>query len=583
MAQNDKKRDEALLQAAADDRDCLKFACDQFADHINSLVGTHFRKNGSENPVPNNKFAVLLNTLMPLLAGKNPQVGVTTKKQALYSVSMAFENAFPQRLDQLDYENSTRRQTASAVFAPMGISKIGREYIRTEMVDGIPMRVTEPYDREVLLEDFVYDTQAKTWRDVQYAADRTEVDFERFMDTYEGEMTPDARDSFAAKGRDRHSSSRDDGGRVAEVSRSDGTYRGQYRKTLPIWSFWCRDEERIKIFDAIRDGTRLIDIPYQGPVEGPYHFLNFTDVPGEILGLAPAAILRDIVDALNLSLNKAIKQAEIQKTLYGFRDAETADLVRTQPDGYTFNSQTPEVFQTVRVGGADQANVGMAVTAGHVLDEMFPLTLLGGFGASSPTATQDSILQGNAGRAVAYMAYRVHTFQRSKLRHIAEDMWADQLYDPDITYTPPGSRLVFKLSFAPEVRYGSFPEYDIDLVPFSMVATSPNERWNEIVQFVQAVVIPAAPFMAQQGDYINWKEYINGWAKAKGYEAEFQRFIIHGDRQAMMKPSGGRPTPMQSSSARGNHAAQGRPQATEQLAQMLIGGQKSNGTREGSY
>lgn len=582
------KRIRSLLVAADEDRKQLQFYRDKFHENIKILVGRHYSDDGSEQPVPINKFALMLDVLTPMLAGKTPAAYVTTKSKAHKQTALAMQLAFPKRLKQVNYRDAARQVFAASIFSPMGIAKVGREFVRTETdEDGTEFNVTRPYVYPITIDDFVFDMDAKRWCDVQYAGDRCDVDYDEFMEA--GGFEPGVEDYLeAAKNRYDHPD--DERGRVAEISRGNQKKREQYRDTMSVWYIWCRHDNTVKVFDRLRDGRLLKTIEFEGPEDGPYHFLSYTDVPGQILGLAPAAKLRDVVEAINMAWNKAVDGADRQKTLYEFRDAATASLARTLPDGHTYHSNVPNNVQAVRFGGAEQTNIGMAMTADNVFDQLgYPLSLLGGMGAGSPTATQDSILQGNATRSIGQMANRVQEFHASVFEHLGNDMWDDHLFDPDMTYTPTGSRLVFTVSFAPDKRWGEFGDYDIQIVPYSMSESTPAERWRGIAQFMQTFVMNAMPYMQQQGISVNWWEFIIGYAKANGWENEVIDFMIHTQRKQMgvSDEDARKPATTTRVNERVNRStANPRSQGME-LAKMLMGGNMAapggNGQSGGAY
>lgn len=585
MAKSEDKMIQDLTRAACDDRSVMDFAQQKYKENVKLMVGQHYSDEGSENPVPDNRFALLPTVLVPWLAGQKPAVEVTTMDPGLQQTAAAFELAFEPRLDQVRYESMARSCLVSSLFSPFGICKVGRKHKKTVDTDDGEIKVTEPYANEVLFEDFVYDTQARRWQDVQYAADRIEVQFDKFMDE-NPDIKPEVRDKLAA--RQKNATGVTDGEhRVSEISSGTGRHRGQYIDTIPIWMFWCRESERIKLIDDLHGGVLIKSMPYKGPMDGPYHFLSYHDVPGQIMPLSPAAILRDAFEGINLGWNKAIAQAEIQKSVYGFRDETVANIVRNLEDGHTFNSQTPQEFQRVDIGGAHQSNVGIAQFMSNVFDNQgYPLNLLGGLGAQSPTATQDAILQGNAGKLIAQMAHRKLTFDQSICEHLAEDMWDDEMFDPELEYTPPGAkRSRFKRSFAPETRVGKFPKYKIRVVPFSTMSLSPRERWGQIMQFVQTTIMPALPTMAQQGIYINWPDLISGWAKANGLSYEMDRALIIAQRQQASGDGAPTKAPVTTRNyERSSGGGGGNPQQhAMQMANMMISSNQGGGGGQGGY
>ena len=584
MGEAEKKQHDNLLRAARDDGDVLDFAQKRYKEAVQLMVGQHYSRNGSPNPVPDNKLALLQIVLHPILAGQKPAVDVTTTERGLEPTAFGFKLAFPELLDDVDYEEMSRACLASSLLSPFATCEVGRELVKTvETDDGDKVKVTHLFAKEVQFEDFRFDTQAKRWSDTQYQASREDVQFEKFMDE-NTDLDDETRDALSAA---QKGSEGDDGeSRVSDIGRGKTAHRGQYLETMTIWKFWCRDSGTIKLFNDLNDGIFIKDLPYTGPKNGPYHRLHYHDVPGQTIPLSPAAILRDVIEAINMGWNKAFAQAEAQKSVYGFRDAELATLIQNLADGGTYQSHQPEIIRT-DIGGPHQSNIGIAQIANNIFEQSgYPLSLLGGLGAGSPTATQDAILQGNAGRLIAQMAYRKYAFDQSICEHLASEIWDDEMFDPDLEYRPPGYRgSPFKISFAPEARMGKFPKYKIRVVPFSSAVHSPEEQWENFKRLIMEVIIPGGPMMAQQGIQVDWAKFIRGYAESKGFDAPVRDAILFSATRP--QPDGdapGKPAATTRKYERISKSSGQNPQARAMdMANMLMAPKNQGGQQGGAY
>jgi hypothetical protein len=592
MGEAEDKKFARLCRAADESYEVLDYSRRVFKQNVKLMVGQHFAEDGSDAPVPDNKFALLESVLKPLLAGQKPSVEVTTQDpdRRLQRTAKAFEAAFPIRLDQVRYEEMQDGCLSSSLFSPFGICEVGRrvdKVVKDE--DGEPVTYTDPTVEETLFEDFVYDAQAKRYGDAQFAGSCTDANLEAFLD-HNTDIKPEIRDKIVAENQ------RDGGvvdeGRTSDISGQPSRHTTRYIETFRVWKIWCRDAGEIKLVyapGALRNGILLKTLPYTAREEGPYHFLHYHDVPGQILKLSPAAVLRDAFEAINLGWNKAIAQAEDQKSVYGFRDPDVANLIRTLADGHTFQSQSPNEFARIDLGGAHQSNVGIAQVFSNVFEQSgYPLGLLGGLSHQSPTATQDAILQGNAGKLIQNMAYRKHRFDQGIVEQMAADMWDDERFAPEgLRHYPRGGiRAMVDLDFAPEQRYGEFPKYKIAVLPYSTMVLSPQQKWAQAIQFIQTTLLPAAGLMAQQGNYINWTEIISGYAKANGISHEMGKAIIMGMRDStMLQAGGGSNAPTERNYRRISESSGNNPQARamEQASMLMSGANGNQGGGQGAY
>ena len=184
MGEAEKAVIEDLLRADDDDQSALEFACRKFKENVQLLVGQHYSEDGSPNPMPDNKLALLSTTLSPVLAGKDPQVEVTTMDRGLMRTAVSMQQAFPERLGEVHYAEMSKGCLASSLLSPFAICEVGREYTKTVSDGDDDVHVTKAFVREVLFDDFGYDAQAKRWCDVQYARSRIDVLYDRFMDEH---------------------------------------------------------------------------------------------------------------------------------------------------------------------------------------------------------------------------------------------------------------------------------------------------------------------------------------------------------------------------------------------------------------
>lgn len=573
-------RSSALLECAQEDREALKVYCENFATASRILSGTHYSADGAKNKVPYNTYAMAQNVLTPLLAGRRPAASIETKVQKYQTSRLRFELALAKRLEQLHYAEVARQALVTSLYASMAIVKVGRE--RKGVVTsfaGEDVDVSLPYFGNVLLEDFAFDTQARDWRSIQYAANRVWVDYERYMD--EADLESGAKDHLKATMFGEDPNERSTTERVSEISRGNRNRRSQYRKSLALWEFWLPDTQTVRVYSSLYDPHCIEEYEYKGPDYGPYHRLSYMLVPGQIMPLAVESLWRDLTEVMNSLINKVIRQADRQKTLTAYNDEEVLARIQDTPDGGSYYNANPSSWAETKHGGAEQVTIGVIGLAKNLFEEISGnLPLLGGTAAASGTATQDQMLSGAATQRIADMAHLSHEFHREVCTSIAADLWDDQLFTENLYYSPPGFRgEPIKMNFDPETRFGTFPEYDLKIEPFSMSVVSPQTQMAQIDQFVERRIIPAAQAMAAQGIQFDWKEYIKEWARANNVSERMARMVLlSGPNRQSDQEGSGKPASTQRNYVRENRSTSSNHGMFGEMTKMLMGGGGQNGS-----
>jgi hypothetical protein len=296
---------------------------------------------------------------------------------------------------------------------------------------------------------------------------------------------------------------------------------------------------------------------YYGPKTGPYHYLVLTQpVPNNPFPIAPVGIWYDLHVLANRVMKKQMERAENQKTLIvvdpsaadqaeDMRDAQDSEIIFGNPD-------SAEMFSTK---GAEQELQGSLSNLQTWFNYMSGNPdQLAGMQSNAATATQATILEGNASSTMEDSRTTIYDFTSG----INSDMAWYLHYDPLIDQTMIARRRegvsendynfdVQELHLTPAQRRGEHFHYVFKIKPRSMSSIDPLVMSKRVMEFATNVV-PAltsaaqicsqmmVPFNLQRAitdlaDQLGLSDYVQEWFQ----DPEFQ------NRIALMMATGPQP------------------------------------------
>lgn len=487
---------------------------------LRQYVGANYSEGGASNLVPVNMIEFGINTLVRHLVASNPRVLVTTPYRKLKPTALDLELALNYLLEQIDFQRTMRQQVYEALFS-IGIVKVGLEPFSTVEIDGFRHDVGQPYVDVVPLDDWVHDMTARRYEAVQFAGHKYRVPLEWAQANHRWDRV--ARRNLKAVAIRTFNEEGDEGddALIAE----DTSYDDQLYEETEIWFIWLPQPNLIVEFASEearggdgKTGWRPLSIrPWDGPENGPFHLLNFFDVPSQSIGLSYTQIMLDLHMLINNLFRKAGRQAERQKTVTGVRGTATDDGERILEanDGDMIRLDDPNAVREFRFGGADQGTLGMVVMARDWFNRMSGnLDLLSGISAMSDTATQDTMLNQNASKRVADMSDRFVKNVSRIVRDLAWYLFTDPLIEIPIVKRIPGLEdIEIPSSFGPKEREGEFLDYNIRIEPYSMQYRPPSARLRTMMEVFQNFVMPYLQLMQQQGIAIDFPRLLKTIAR----------------------------------------------------------------------
>lgn len=501
---------------------------------VREYVGKHYSGNGTLDRVPVNMLWMAVQIYGRNLAARAPQVNVKAKYGELAPAAALFELEINHALDEVKFGKTLRLAVIDALFS-VGILKTGLDRSGTVNISGKDLDVGHPFVERVSLDDFVIDMAARCWEEARFVGSLHRVRVEDLLatglynDAALREAFQDDNDPEAVF------DGMDEGGteRTEQISRSSGGIEF-LDKMVSVWEIFLPFERKIVVLpEGGRMGRPLAEYSWEGPEDGPYRILGFSDVPDQVMPLSPIANLIDQHDLINRLYRKSGRQAERQKTWYGVKPGGEEDANRAVQvsDGGVVRMDDPKAINEVSVGGVDQATLAFLLHAKDVFVWLGGnLDLLGGLSPQSDTVGQDAMLQQASSRLAADMKDRVFDFVKGIARDFGWYVWTDPIRRGSMTTNLPGSDIQIQVDFSPETKEGDFLDYNFDIDPYSKGGTTPGEQLAKLRQLMESFVMPLFPLMQAQGVGINLTTLLRKAGKYAGLE-ELEEIIIYTEPQ----------------------------------------------------
>lgn len=484
---------------------------------IRQFVGGAWSDGGAPDRVPVNFLEMALNIYRRQVAARAPRVMVRSKNGDNISFADDLEIALNIAIEDMKFDDTMRRWVLEAMFG-MGVLKVGLAPSDQREIMGFTHDPGQPFADVVDFEDFVFDITAKRWDQVQFCGNRYALPLEAVQDLKmfpKKKLSKYERRTTNEQGDEKISNMVDDGGSYGEES---------YMDLVELWDIWLPYENVVATFQTdpnggIEEREPLRVVEWDGPEGGPYHLLSFGDVPGQIMPLPPAALMIDLHELGNRVFRKLGRQADRQKTVTLVASANQDDgrRITSANDGDAIAVDRPEATKDVRYGGVDQSGLAFFQQL-RQLTSYFGgnLETLGGLNNATNTASQEQLVKNQATMRIADMQERATAASTAVIKAIAFYMWNDPVRAYRIPKKIPNSDMTIMSEMKPEKRNGEFPDYAIEIVPFSMQSRTPSERLQTAMQVMQTYILPMSQLLQQRGLVPNIEAFLKMSAELSG-------------------------------------------------------------------
>ena len=457
---------------------------------IRQYVGKHYADGGADNVVPTNMLELAVTIYTRQLAARAPRAMISTGIPSLLPYAKNMELALNQVPDEIFLGRTLRRAVVEAIFN-LGVVKVG---ICAKGHTVLGHDYGEPFVDIVTLDNYFCDMAAKSMESIQYEGNDYWLPLQVARDmTGNAKLEPDD-----------HTVTGDDGGERAEGISTDENVQ-EYGKRVWARDVWIPDTGQLVTY-GVKTKKQMTDpIDWDGPENGPYRKLSFSDVPGNLMPLAPIALMLDLHELANNLFRKLGNQAMDKKTVAAFpggNDESVAALKAAQDgEGLKYYGGKPE---PITVGGIDPATLAMFLQCKDLFSYFAGnLDSLGGLAPMTETVGQDQMLSAAANGRMDYMRDQTIDFAKGIFGDLAWYEWTDPVRERAIEKQVDGTDIVLRSIWSQETREGDFLDFNLNIDAYSMQNDTPAIRLQKIGQVFQNYLIPLLPQIQAQGGTID--------------------------------------------------------------------------------
>lgn len=459
-------------------------------DYVKLYAGNGYAANDGVMESPENLIELAVGIYTFLLSSDDPKADVKTDYRRLRPAAGILKLALDHVSPRLKLGETIRKCVKDAMFG-WGIVKVGVNSTRFP-IRGFTAEFGQPFVEHVSADDFVYDTTAKDWRDVQFVGSRLAIDGDAAR---RSGIFPRMSPLSATMRKSMGSSD----GLASDIGTGVPQDISRYRDRLVVWEIWLPYENAIVTLDEECEKVLKVQ-EWTGPRTGPYHLLFYSDVPDNVLPLPPVALWESVHVFTNEIWRKVFRQGRRQKTVTAFSggNKEDAERIRNAGDGDVVRVDDARGVNEIRFGGPDQALVALGGIMGPSFSRMAGnLDTAGGLAPMGDTATQDVLLNQNSSVRFKQMALSVSRFAKGIMESLAWWMWTDPGIELPLVLRVGSFEL--DVTFDQGAKAGDFLDYSFDIVPYSMTPKPPEERFRELASVLQMLFQPYAELAMQAG------------------------------------------------------------------------------------
>ena len=474
---------------------------------VREFVGRNYSDTGSRDRVPVNMLELFISTYARQLIANRPQVRITPRVKRLAAPSSELALATNHVLQEMDIESTLRVAVVDALFS-IGIVKVGVTEPAQEPMRGFLHEAGQPFAECVGLDDWVHDMSARSMEECGYMGHRYRVPTALLRESVlfaNSSDIPTITKSLYNESGDI---------RAEAIGQSDIYHGGFDEEYSELWEIWMPDAGRVITFVAGENGMpekKVREVEWDGPASGPYHFLKFTDVPGNTMPLPPVATLIDMHDLANRVFRKLGRQAERQKDVVGYRGSAEQDAknVQTSADGEVIRMDDPQNINTYKFGGIDDKNLAFLLQVKNLFNYYGGnIDTLGGLGPQSGTVGQDKLIAESASRRLADMQESAKTFAKNVCSAVAHHIFHDDTNIIELEKEVPNTDIKVPFVYDKSRKDADFFDFNFDFEPYSMASQTPGEKMQALRELVNTFISPLLPSLQQQGISIDGREII---------------------------------------------------------------------------
>ena len=476
----------------------------QYRERLVQYAGDGYGDNRDAVDSPFNVYNLALRIYKRRLFSGQMRVLVTSRspseRRAAWELGLAGDDVI--REIKLD---ATFDKVLQQALLSVGIVKIGLVAEGTAESESYLQDADQPYVEPVLLEDFAYDTAAKSWDQVDFAANRYRVPLADVLGNplFDPAATEKLSPSDSRNSEELRGDGVDDDS-VQRLGTGSNALREEIREYVTLWDVWLPKEGLLVTMADQSGGPALRIVPWEGPEHGPFLLLGFDVVPGNIMPVAPGAHLLGLARLLNRMMRKLGDQADRQKivTLVSRAASQngTGQAAVEAEDGEAIPTDDPKAFTQLRLGGIDQNSYAFFMGVMQLYSYLGGnIDTIGGLSSRADTLGQEKLLAEAGNGLISDMDACVLQFLKQVLTDVCWYVYSDPTARRELIARVEGTDYQLSVPWGPEKRTIPWFLFQFDVDPFSVHVRSPSERLQSVMQMYQTIVVPMMQFMGQAG------------------------------------------------------------------------------------
>jgi len=525
-----------LLKAIKNSREAL-----EKHRRVRKLMVEHYCGSWYDTTTPQDDGKILVNLMNQtariytvVLAANNPQVLVSTPRTETLPFARRFEVNLNKLISDMCLDKTFRSIVLDAFFC-LGCGVVMMRDTDTrfhgllESEEDVWLDPGEPWLNRVSLDDLIVDMPAKELSKMRYCGHRYRADYEKVMD--EPGYNKKVKDKLTPTSREAH-----DGAGAAREIGTGSAEDDDLKEMVWLQDVWIAENNSIATMPCYADDLEpLIERDWTGSQAGPYKFLSLGDVPDRIIPAPPAINLFGMhlqQNRLHVRL-EADSDAHRVTNVYPPGMEDDADRLRKAERNGWYRAKSPEQIKQFETGGIDQRDMAMSQFIQEEFDRFGGnLQAMGGLGAQAATLGQEELIHGELSRNVADMRMGVVSFASDSILDLGNLMWEDQTLELQSSMPVGNSGIEVRSDWTPDYRMGAFEDYEFRVEPYSMVFKTPEQKLQEMYQFVRELA-PIWPMFQASGASFDAEAFVDEVARLKN-RPEFRRLITFANPAAML-------------------------------------------------
>lgn len=491
---------------------------------IHQYVGRHYGHGNSQygdtskrgddymqrkaTPVP--YLSLAIGIYLQTLVAQAPGCGIETADPQLEALADTIRVSVDYRLENMDAETTLQGATLSAIIC-MGIVNTGIDTFANGIWDDEYYSVGVPFAKEVSIDDWCHDCAVQVYPQVSFAGHKLRMPYEFIMESGLFKNIDGLKPSGPLNLR-----LEDSDQLVSGLSKSN-SFAEEYKRHVNIIKVWLPSDNLLILLPADSDTSRPIWIEeWTGPGHGPFHLLNFFDVPDNIVGLAPTMLWRDLDMLGNKLMRKMSDQAQRAKQIFITRPGgkATAEAIQAAKDGEIITGD-PSMVTPINYNGLDPQLAAFNMQIRDLLSYFAGnLDAIGGLGPQSETLGQDQLLSQSANKRVQQMRARENKFAKGIMEDIAFYDFHDPLLEMDLIKTTPQARVKIPVRYqAAMVSAKNFQDFLFKVKPHSMQHETDEMKLQKFLGLWGQLIMPMMPIIQEQGGTLDIERVLHEVAK----------------------------------------------------------------------